>query len=69
MNTHVINGIDVTDPTRNFTAQEWENTLAPQIVHLLWKCAIAPADVAALEAEAADEAEAVGMTMVVDLSM
>jgi hypothetical protein len=27
-NTHVINGIDVSDPTRNFTAQEWE-TLGP----------------------------------------
>jgi hypothetical protein len=21
---HVINGIDVSDPTRNFSAQEWE---------------------------------------------
>ena len=28
VNTHVINGIDVTDPMRNFTAQEWE-TLGP----------------------------------------
>ena len=27
-NTHVINGIDVSDPTRNFSAQEWE-TLGP----------------------------------------
>jgi hypothetical protein len=27
-NTHLMNGIDVSDPTRNFTAQEWE-TLGP----------------------------------------
>jgi hypothetical protein len=27
-NTHLMNGIDVSDPTRNFTTQEWE-TLGP----------------------------------------